>query len=114
MNRDLDNDTFTDGKKVWKVLRLTQLAKKLKTFRIPLKHLNIYNLHPRLESTMDFVDNVKRVVDADLNYPIILDEEGYIMDGRHRVAKCLMLGKKTIKAVRFKDTPFYDYEKDDE
>jgi hypothetical protein len=48
---------------------------------------------------------MKRIMKADLNYPIILDEDGEIIDGRHRVIKALYLGHKTIKAVRFDTNP---------
>lgn len=42
---------------------------------------------------------------ADLSYPIILDEDGEIMDGRHRIMKAMLAGEKTIKAVRFDENP---------
>ena len=48
---------------------------------------------------------MKRVLNTDLNYPIILNEEGFIMDGWHRVTKALLEGRETIKAVRFEKTP---------
>lgn len=44
--------------------------------------------------------HVRRVKDADLDKPILLDWEGGIADGRHRVIKALVLGKRTIKARR--------------
>ncbi|GAG07020.1 unnamed protein product, partial [marine sediment metagenome] len=53
-----------------------------------------------------------QVNDADLSCPIILDDEGYVMDGRHRVMKALLLKKETIKAVRFEKNPVHDYLKD--
>ena len=52
---------------------------------------------------------MKRVQQADLNCPIILDESGFVMDGWHRIAKALFEGRKTIKAVRFRETPPCDY-----
>jgi hypothetical protein len=107
--KELDDQVFYDKEKVWKVSRLIILSHDLEVMEIPLKHLNIFNLYPILKSTMDFVNNVKRVNEADLDCPIILDEEGYIMDGRHRLAKALLLEKETIKAVRFEETPSWDY-----
>jgi hypothetical protein len=51
------------------------------------------------------VMHIKAVENADLKCPIILDEDGEIMDGRHRIMKALWKGKKTIKAVRFDVNP---------
>jgi len=48
-----------------------------------------------------------------LSYPIILDDEGYVMDGRHRIFKALLKNKPSIKAVRFTKTPKCDFIKAD-
>ncbi len=53
----------------------------------------------------EFVGHIQKVLDADLTYPIILDDEGYVMDGRHRIAKALLEGHESIKFVRFEKTP---------
>lgn len=105
MKEHLENQTFWDGQKRFKVARLFKLAESLKPFNIPLKHFNIHNLNPEIDSTMDFVNHMKQTLDADLSFPIILDEEGYVMDGRHRVMKALLKNKKSILAVRFLKTP---------
>lgn len=52
-----------------------------------------------------FLHHLKRVVSADLDYPIILSEERYILDGVHRLMKAKHLGIKTIKYVQFKKDP---------
>lgn len=49
---------------------------------------------------------------ADLSCPIILDEDGEIMDGRHRVMKALYLEQPTIRAVRFDVNPTPCFEED--
>ncbi|MOA54550.1 hypothetical protein D3C78_1781890 [compost metagenome] len=46
---------------------------------------------------------------ADLAYPIILDSEGRVMDGMHRVSKALMQGATHIDAVQFEQDPAPDY-----
>ena len=61
---------------------------------------------------MDFVQHIEKVNSADLECPIILDEEGYVMDGRHRIAKALLQKVNSIKAVRFEKTPDCCYTKD--
>ena len=74
------------GNQRWSVARLIELSKGKLTLREMVMHM-------------------KAVQDANLRYPIILDEDGEIMDGRHRIMKALLLGKKTIKAVRFDENP---------
>ena len=49
--------------------------------------------------------HMKSVNSANLKYPIILDEDGEVMDGRHRIMKAMLENKKTIKAVRFNENP---------
>ena len=53
----------------------------------------------------DVVMHMKAVNDADLDKPIILDEDGELMDGRHRLMKAMLLGHENIKAVRFDENP---------
>lgn len=106
---DIQKQTFSNKEKVWFVSRLIDLAKNLEPFEIPLKCLNIYNLYPIIKDSIEWIGHIKQVLDADLTYPIILDVEGYIMDGRHRVAKALLEERETIWAVRFETMPEYDY-----
>ena len=42
---------------------------------------------------------------ADLSRPIILDEDGELMDGRHRLMKAMLLGEESVLAVRFDENP---------
>ena len=92
------------GKFNWSVSRLVELSKGLQVMTIPLDHLNVYNKYEAL-TLRDMVMHFNAVNDADLKYPIILDEDGEIMDGRHRIMKAMLIGKKTIKAVRFDKNP---------
>lgn len=71
---------------------------------IPLDHLNVYYRYEKL-TLRDMVMHFKAVNDADLGYPIILDEDGELMDGRHRIMKAMLTGENTIKAVRFDENP---------
>ena len=92
------------GRNEWSVARLIELSKNLEVMEIPLAHLNIYNKYEKL-TLREMVSHIKAVMNADLSYPIILDEDGDIMDGRHRIMKALYLGEETIKAVRFDVNP---------
>lgn len=47
------------------------------------------------------IDDYKRIKKADLDYPILLDKDGKIKDGYHRLAKAFLKGHKTIDAHVF-------------
>ena len=92
------------GNNEWSVARLFELSKDLPVMEIPLPHLNVYYIYEKL-TLRDMVMHFKAVNDANLTFPIILDEDGDVMDGRHRIMKALLTGAKTIKAVRFETNP---------
>lgn len=92
------------GSDGWSVSRLIDLSKDFKVMSIPLDHININNIYEGL-NLRGMVMHMNAVNDADLSFPIILDEDGELMDGRHRIMKCLLLGKHKIKAVRFDENP---------
>ena len=57
----------------------------------------------------NFVEHFKLMVDADLDFPIVLNVDGRVMDGMHRFAKALIEGRKTIRTVRFDYQPEPDF-----
>lgn len=100
----IDQQKCNLGNHAWSVSRLIELSKSLPVMEIPVDHLNVFNKYKDL-TLRDMVMHMNAVNDADLKYPIILDEDGEIMDGRHRIMKVILIGKKTIKAVRFDENP---------
>lgn len=94
----------TLGRHSWDVPRLFALSKDLKVMDVPLDHLNVYCVYEKL-TLREMVMHMNAVNSADLNMPIILDEDGEIMDGRHRIMKAMLNGEETIKAVRFDENP---------
>jgi hypothetical protein len=86
------------------VARLIELSRGLEVMEIPLAGMNLYLTYKNL-SLRDMVTHIKAVEAADLDYPIILDEDGELLDGRHRIMKAILLGRETIKAVRFEENP---------
>lgn len=94
----------TLGSHQWSVARLFKLSEKFHVMDIPIDHLNIYHKYESM-TLREMVMHMKAVQDANLDYPIILDEDGDLMDGRHRIMKALLEGKETIKAVRFDENP---------
>lgn len=71
---------------------------------IPLDHLGVWYKYENL-TLREMVMHMQAVQAADLSYPIILDEDGDLMDGRHRLMKAMLLGRPTILAVRFDENP---------
>jgi hypothetical protein len=95
------------GRHSWSVARLFELSRCLPVMDVPLNHLSVYYTYEKL-TLRDMVMHMKAVNDADLDKPIILDEDGELMDGRHRLMKAMLIGAETIKAVRFDENPSPD------
>ncbi|MCD6162602.1 MAG: hypothetical protein J7K40_09350 [candidate division Zixibacteria bacterium] len=106
---DIHKQRFEYKDQRYVIKNLISLASELPVQEMPLEHLNIFDLHPDIKSFRNWIGHIKSVLDADLDCPIILDDEGYVMDGRHRIAKAILEGKETIKFVRFRETPPPDY-----
>lgn len=102
---DYSMQTCSLGSNVWSVARLIELSKDLDVMEVPLDHLCVYYTYEKL-TLREMVTHMKAINAADLAYPIILDEDGELMDGRHRIMKAMLLGLRTIKAVRFDDNPY--------
>ena len=94
----------TLGNHTWSVPRLFELARDLPVMEIPLNHLGLWYKYENV-TIREMVMHMKAVNDADLDKPIILDEDGDLMDGRHRLMKAMLIGAETIKAVRFDENP---------
>jgi len=102
---DLAAANFNTHKRKYRVIHLIELAKDLKQFDLPLEGINLSGMPWGDVNMIDFIYHVNRMNQADLGHPIILDDEGYICDGWHRVAKAVLEGKETIKAVRLYQMP---------
>ena len=77
---------------------------------LPVKDYLIEDLYIAYESPCDdnlrsFIEHMRMVVDADLSYPVLMNEDGFIIDGRHRLSKAILNKQKTIKGVRFMKDP---------
>lgn len=48
-----------------------------------------------------YKDEVKRIIDSDLRYPIIVDNNLFIIDGFHRYVKSVLNNKKTVDVYIF-------------
>ena len=97
---------FRDGTKNWAVTNLSEQAKDLPVFDLPLCCMNVASkVWEPIESPKSLAEHMKRVLAVDTDAPVILDEDGFVMDGWHRVARALLDGRATIPAVRFETNP---------
>lgn len=54
-------------------------------------------------------EHAKLIEETDLKYPVLVCDQGGMIDGMHRVCKAHMQGLKIIKAVKFAPMPEPDY-----
>lgn len=105
-----------DGRyNAWDVGRLIELSKELPVIEVPLTSI------PELDTVHWFgadgspatvrilVRHMELVQAADLATPVILGADGELMDGMHRVARCLLEGRTSVAAVRFVRQPAPDH-----
>lgn len=55
------------------------------------------------------IEQIRLIQEVDVSYPIILGADGRVMDGMHRIARAILDGRPTIKAVQFVDESEPDY-----
>jgi len=101
-------DYYSDGTgNLYSVARLIDDTKDLPVFDVPLAAIRLDGCPWDGDNMHALAFHVKKCMAADLTCPILLDWNGAIADGRHRVIKALALGKRTIPARRmtWKATP---------
>ena len=104
----IENDYFRDGC-TWSAVKLIEAAKQCEVFDLPLAGISLdVRMWGGTETIHGFLYHAHRIENADLTYPIILDDRGTIADGWHRVCKAILQGHETIKAVRLNKMPSPD------
>ena len=104
-----------NGLRAWDVDRLVALSKDLLREQIPLTAIREIDEpywstgYEHSLSCRDVVEHARLIQEADLSFPVILSNDGRVMDGMHRVAKALLEGRSHIEAVRFTSDPEPDY-----
>ena len=111
INRSISENKFSERRDgyeyFWDVSTLIQFCKEkeYKTFDMPIAGIYTGGHKYDCNSFNKFIDHCDRVANANLDYPIILDDEGYIADGWHRVCKAKLQSIETIKAIRMLEMP---------
>jgi hypothetical protein len=94
------------GLDAWDVDRLIKLSESLPVNNVPIGSIEgldtaYWYLEGEPPTVRSVVDHARLIAEADMSYPIILGVDGRVMDGMHRVAKALLEGHDTIRAVQF-------------
>ena len=102
--------TVRNGKRLlWYTERLWELSKDLEPFEIEVEGIAELDQNcwfTTREPTLRGVAAHSRLItNADLTKPIILNADGSLMDGGHRICRALLEGRSTISAVRFETMP---------
>ena len=110
MSEPKTHTTVREGRRLlWYSERLWDLSQDLIPFDLPIeniKELDYDCWFGSIEPTMrEVAKHSKRIQEADLSYPIILNDDGSLMDGGHRICKALMEGQSSIQAVQFDVMP---------
>lgn len=101
----LSENDYVDGNgNRWCAVKLIQSVKEqgLVPFKLPLQCIDIsVSVWGDCSSIYSMANHVRRALDGDSTYPVIMDHTGFIIDGWHRVLRALIEGKEYIMAVRF-------------
>ena len=103
------------GLLAWDVRKLVRLVKGLPVFELPLEEIREldecfwFDAEGDRPTCRKIAEHAKLMAETDLGYPIILDPEGRVMDGMHRVCKALLEGRASVRAVRLERLPEPDF-----
>ena len=112
-----DRRLYSDGTAIWYIDNLWPIANDLPVFDFVITDL------PQLDEVGWFsdawgkratyravIDHCRRILAADTSWPVILapvdaPHHGCILDGIHRIAKTLLDGGSTVRALRLRTMP---------
>jgi hypothetical protein len=101
-----------EGRAFWYTERLWELARDLPVVMIAIADIpefdhNCWFGEP--PTYREVAEHARQIMEADLDFPIILSSDGQLMDGGHRIAKAWLSGETDVKAQRFERDPEPDY-----
>ncbi|MGD0629176.1 MAG: hypothetical protein ABR987_07480 [Terracidiphilus sp.] len=104
-----------EGLCAWDVRRLVEFSRGLPRERIPLSAIReldepYWSGAPGQQLTCrEVVEHARLMLDCDLEFPVILSNDGRLMDGMHRICNALLEGLEEIEVVGFVQDPEPDY-----
>ena len=106
----------SSGLDAWDVDRLVELSLDLPVVEVPVDSIGEVDSNYWFGGDFEeptvrkMVEHMRLVRDVDPMFPIILGVDGRVMDGMHRIARALLEGRPTIRAVRFETQPMPDFQ----
>lgn len=92
------------GKRTWRITDLRKAVELEPIYQVPLAFLDLSAHEFNTEGGLiQFAQHMIHVEESDPDDPIILDQWGRILDGRHRIVKALLEGRTTIPARKVPD-----------
>jgi hypothetical protein len=106
--------TVPGGRGYWRTQHLWALAADLPVIKVSIADVAEFEVDCWFQgrhtpSVRAVAEHARRIFNAELSYPVILNAEGQLMDGAHRLARAWMEGRTEIDAVRFPVTPDPDW-----
>jgi len=108
------HSTERDGKRyLWNTERLWELAKDLPVYDVDVERFEELDRdcwfgEGKTPSIREVAEHCRRINESDFCYPVIINDNGRLMDGGYRLARALIEGRRTVKAVRFSEMPAPD------
>ena len=105
----------TSGLDAWDVERLVALVADVPIEAVALRDIaeidtNYWFEHGYTPTVRNVVQHCRLMQEVDPSYPVVLDPDGGVMDGMHRVARALLEGRSTIVAKRLPRLPEPDFQ----
>ena len=103
------------GLMAWDIRRLVELSGDLPVKQVKLAEIaeldeaHWYAHEGDSPTCRSLLQHMQLIDEVDFNCPIILDRDGRVMDGMHRVCRAVREGKDSISAVRFVTNPEPDF-----
>ena len=105
------HSTERNGKRyIWYTERLWELARDLPALDVDVDGFQELDRdcwfgRSRSPTIREVAAHCWRINEVDTRLPIIINDDGRLMDGGHRLARALLEGRRTVKAVRFTEMP---------
>jgi hypothetical protein len=99
-----EEEVVCENGRVWRVTDLHEAVKDEPVYQIPLAFIDL--AAHKFDSDgglLAFAMHMRHVQECDADHPIIVDQWGKILDGRHRIVKALLEGRTTIGAKKVPD-----------
>lgn len=99
------------GLLAWDIRRLVELSRDFPVEQIsPAEIAELDETHWYADegdspTCRSMLQHMQLIDEVDLSHPIILDRDGRVMDGMHRVCRAVREGADRIPAVRFVNNP---------